>query len=75
MNRIELFELICPVPDPWASLEQRERHEHLDLSRMSRPDLLRELGRVKLRLLLDDAPDAWLLKRHEKLCEASRHAC
>ena len=67
MNISELCELVYSVPNPWATLEQHERHEHRDLKRQSHPELRRELERLKLRLLLDDAPDPWLFARLDLL--------
>lgn len=67
MNAGELFDLICPVPNPWDTLEQLERYEHRDLGRLSRAELLRERERVWFRILLDDAPDLWLFGRLDSL--------
>lgn len=61
---------IYSVPSPFDSLEEHERHEHRDLPRRARAELFRERERVRLRLLLDDAPDPWLFQRLEKLREA-----
>ena len=67
MTLAELCDLIYSVPNPWDTLEQHERYEHHDLSRVSRAELLRERDRVRLRLLLDDGPDPWILQRLDKL--------
>jgi hypothetical protein len=58
-----LCELIYPVPNPWDTLEERERYEHRDLWKLSRPELLRERDRARLRLTLDDSPPVWILER------------
>ena len=57
-------------PDPLTSLEEYERHEHRDLSRRPRADLLRERERIRFRLLIDDEPDPWLVTRLQRLDEA-----
>lgn len=67
MTLAELCELLFPIPDPLDTLEQRERFEHRDLAGLSRAELLRERERLKLRLLLDDAPDPWLFQRLDVL--------
>jgi hypothetical protein len=66
----EFCALIYPVPNPWDSLEQRERYEHRDLWRLSRPELARERDRVRLRLTLDDASPTWILERLRRIDEA-----
>jgi hypothetical protein len=58
---------IYRLPSPWASLEERARFEHRDLPLRTRAELLRERERLRLRLLLDDAPDGWLFARLEAL--------
>jgi hypothetical protein len=63
------------APEPLASLEEFERFHDRDLPRLARAELLRERERVKLRLLLDDAPDPWLFKRLEALRRALGDAC
>ena len=50
-----LDEIVPPPPT--------ERYFGDDLTRMSRSALLRERGRIRLRLLLDDDPHPWLLQR------------
>jgi hypothetical protein len=65
---------IYRVPNPWDTAEQRERYEHADIPRRTRAELMRELERLRLRLLLDDAPDVWLFQRFEKLQRALGHA-
>ena len=60
---------IYTVPDPFTSFEEHERHGHLDLPRQPRADLLRERERIRLRLLLDDEPDVWLLVRLKKITD------
>lgn len=65
---------IYRVPDSWETLEQRDRYEHADIPRRTRAELMRELERLRLRLLLDDAPDVWLVQRLEKLRGAVGHA-
>lgn len=60
------------VPDPLGSLEQWECFKHVDLGRMTRPFLLRELDRLRLRLLLDEDPDPWLVTRLSAIEEALR---
>lgn len=69
----DLCELIYPIAlPPWASAEQWDRHAHLDLARLSRPELLRERDRLRLRLTLDDRPGRWLLARLAHIEEALR---
>jgi hypothetical protein len=41
---------------------------------MTRAELMRDLERLRLRLLLDDAPDVWLFQRLAKLRAAVGHA-
>ncbi len=65
---------LYPVPQPLRSLEEWARWRHLDLLDCSRPELLRERARLRLRLTLDDAPDSWCLERLRALEEAMRHA-
>lgn len=60
---------IYRVPEPADTLEDFERHAHRDLAGMSRPVLLRERARLRLRLTLDDAPDGWLLDRLRRIDE------
>jgi len=60
---------IYPLPDPLTSLESYQRHSHLDLPLRARVDLLRERDRLRLRLLLEEAPDPWLLERMQRLTE------
>jgi len=66
----EFCELIQPIPNPWDSLEQRERFEHRDLWRLSRPELARQRDRVRLRLTLDDSAPAWVLERLVRIDKA-----
>ena len=70
----ELCECIYAVPNPFDTLEQRERFEHRDLARMTLPELQRERDRVRLRLTLDDGAPAWILQRHTRIKEALRDA-
>jgi hypothetical protein len=65
-----LCDLIYPVPNPWNTLEQRDRYEHRDLWRLSRPELARERDRVRLRLTLDDSAPTWVLERLGRIEEA-----
>lgn len=48
--------------------------EHADIQRQTRAELMRELGRLELRLLLDDTADVWMYQRLEKLRRALGHA-
>jgi hypothetical protein len=57
---------IYRVPNPWDTAEQHERYEHADIPRRTRAELMREHERLRLRLLLDDAADVWMLQRLEK---------
>jgi hypothetical protein len=68
------LDAIYGVPNPWDTAEQRERYEHADIPRMTRAELMRDLERLRLRLLLDDAPDVWLFQRLAKLRAAVGHA-
>lgn len=70
MTLVEFCELIYRVPNAWDTLEQRERYEHRDLRRLSRPELSRERDRARLRLTLDDSPPEWVLERLRKIEEA-----
>lgn len=74
MTRAELAALIYPVPQPYDSAEQHVRYVHADLADRTRAELLRERERIRLRLVLDDAPPAWVLERLARLEKASRDA-
>ena len=65
-----LRELLYPVPNSLETLEQRDRYELRDISRMSRPELLKDRDRLKLRLLLEDVSDPWLSRRLAALQKA-----
>ncbi len=68
--RALLLDAIYAPPAWGASAEEQERYAHRDLSRRPRAELARERERVRLRLLLDDYPDPWLLTRLERLGKA-----
>lgn len=55
-------------PDPFRSLEEWQRLNHLDLADMSHAELRRDLGALRMRLHVDPMPDPWLLERHAALC-------
>jgi hypothetical protein len=52
---------IYPLAQPFDSLEEWERAAGADLAAMSTAELRRELGRVRLRLMLDLNSPEWLL--------------
>ena len=58
-----LLDALYVVPDPLADYESWERSTHRDLQRLTEAELLREQERVRLRLVMDDKPDTWLLER------------
>lgn len=64
------FDRLYVAPNPLESLEQYQRFIHVDLKEMTKPVLKRELSKVRLRLLYDDNPPGWILKRLEKLQKA-----
>ncbi len=64
-----LLEAFYVVPDPLADYESWERFTHRDLQRLTEAELLREQERVRLRLVMDDKPDTWLLERLAALRE------
>ena len=64
------LERVYAVPSPLESLEDHERYAHRDLPRLARAELLRERERLRLRLILDDTPDPWLLGRLDALRKA-----
>jgi hypothetical protein len=68
-----LLDTICPAASN-ATLEEYERTRHRDLPRLTRAELLRERDRVRLRLLLDDAPPHWCIERLSRLERAVQHA-
>lgn len=63
------LESVYDVPDPCDCVEAFARYCHDDLSRLTRAELLYELERVRLRLLLGGpkAPHPWLLDRLDRL--------
>lgn len=67
--RDQVLDVIYTLPRAYETLEEHERFEHRDLPRRARADLTRELERAKLRLLIDDDADPWLLVRVQKLRE------
>jgi hypothetical protein len=70
VTRDELLALLFGrVPDPFASLEQGERHTHVDLDRMQPDDLERERTRVVIWLALtqDNEQRAWLSERRARI--------
>lgn len=64
--------LLYKIPNPFTSLEQYQQFTHEDLRSMSRALLKRELAKIRLRLLYDDDPPSWLLKRFDIIREALR---
>jgi hypothetical protein len=72
--RAEVLDVIYAVPHELDSLEAHERYNHRDVSRRPQVELTRELERLRLRLLLEDEPDAWLLQRQAKLREVLNRA-
>ncbi len=65
---------LAAMPDPLASLEAWERHEHRDLAHLSPLELRAEEERLRLRLLIDEDPSAWLIERLARVREALSHA-
>ena len=66
----DFLEVFCPLPDPTRSYEQGERADHRDLDRLEDEELQREAGRARLRLLVDDKPDEWLIERPRAICRS-----
>ena len=69
------LDAIYRVPNPWDTLEQRERYVHQDLGRQTRGELLREREALRMRLVLDNAPGPWLLERLEMLRRVLGNEC
>lgn len=65
---------LATVPDPLASMEAWERHEHRDLARLSPRELRAEEERLRLRLLIDEDPSAWFIERLARVREALSRA-
>ena len=64
------LDAIYPIPNPHETFEQAWKYRHKDLDDLPRAEIVRDLKRLELRLLLDDAnvgPDPWLLDRLERL--------
>lgn len=66
----ELCECIYPMPNAFDTAEEHERFTHRDVPRRGRAELARERERLRLRLILEDDPDVWLLHRMKRLTEA-----
>jgi len=69
-SRQHRLDFLYKPPNPLVSLEQYEKFTHADLRRMSRALLKRELVKVKMRLIYDDNPPSWILKRLDAVREA-----
>ena len=54
---------VYSIPEPFQSYEEDQRYYHEDISHLSRPEMRRELEKVRLRLTIDDNPPDWLLER------------
>lgn len=54
----------CPIPDQFATYEEWERRNHLDLPNLTVPELQLERERVRLRMITDTKKThKWLLDR------------
>jgi hypothetical protein len=69
----KLLDAFYTVPDPLDTYEQLWHWDHADLDSMDRSSLLAERQLLRLRLLLDPSPDAWLLDRAARVEEAVSH--
>lgn len=58
-----LNRFVCCLPNLLDTQGQYEQYIHADLQRMTPQELHRELGRVRLRLLLEEPPQSWLCDR------------
>ena len=67
---LRLVRALYPVPVPTETIEEWHRARHEDLAGKSRFELLHDRDRLRLRLLLDDDPDPWLLERWHAVVEA-----
>ena len=67
----DLFIAEYPDPDPCRSLEEFERSQHMDISRLTLYEIDRERGRALNRWIYDPAPSAWLLERRRLLDHAA----
>jgi hypothetical protein len=65
-----LDRFIYPLPNPLDTRSQYDQYIHADLACMTPLELHRELGLVKLRLLLEERPRYWLHERDAALREA-----
>lgn len=54
---------LYPIPDPFNTSEEYEKEKHLDIQSMNLPSLKAERARVRMRLLYDQNPSAWLIER------------
>lgn len=54
---------LYPLPDPFNTFEEYEKENHLDIQFLSLSSLKAERARVKMRLLYDQNPPAWLIER------------
>jgi len=61
-----------PVPDPLDTQAQYDQYVHTDLQGRAPAELCRELGRVRLRLLLEERPPHWLHERAAAIRAARR---
>lgn len=71
---LQLVRALYPVPVPTETIEEWHRARHEDLAGKSRYELLRERDRLRLRLLLDDDPEPWLVARWHAVAEALARA-
>jgi hypothetical protein len=74
MSWRDFLERVCDVPCPLRDEAEWSRHHHLDVKEMTAGELCLEADRVRMRLVLDDRPDDWLLRRLAALQEALTHA-
>ncbi len=65
-----LAALIYPIPDPLDGEEAAQRASQRDVPNLTIPELERELGLLRLRLLVEPgAADAWLAERQAALAQ------
>lgn len=70
VTRQALLDILIGPPPTYPG----ETYFHRDLARMTQAELRREKARVRLRLILEDNPDAWWLDRLARVEEELRGA-